>query len=82
MSGSLDNVLKDALRMPMADRARLAEQLIRSLDEEVDPDVDAAWQDEVSRRWEDIQAGRTELIPWEVVKERVQRHLRDARRMG
>ena len=56
----------------------LAERLIRSLDEQIDPDVDAAWQDEAARRWEDIQAAQAALVPWEVVKERIQGRLRGA----
>ena len=64
------------MKMPPADRARLAERLIRSLDEQADPDADAAWQDEVARRWQQTQAGEAALVPWEVVRERIQGRLR------
>jgi putative addiction module component (TIGR02574 family) len=50
-----------ALSLPRAERARLAERLLASLDE--DPDVDAAWRDEVPRRLAAYRAGELESIP-------------------
>lgn len=77
MSRPIEDILNEAMGMSQADRALLAERLIRSLDDQVDPDADAAWQDEVTRRWEEIQADQSVLVPWEVVKERIQGRLRD-----
>ena len=79
MSRPVEDILNDAMKMPPADRALLAERLIRSLDEQVDPDADAAWQDEVARRWEEIQADQAALVPWEAVRERIQGRLRGPR---
>ncbi|MEJ2187370.1 MAG: addiction module protein [Gemmatimonadota bacterium] len=50
-----------ALSLPRAEKARLAERLLASLDE--DPDVDAAWRDEVRRRLAVYRAGEMESIP-------------------
>ena len=78
MGGSFEDILNDAMKLSPADRALLAERLISSLDEQVDPDADAARQDEVARRWKEIQAGQAALIPWEVVRERIEKRLRDS----
>ena len=47
--------------------------------QDFDPDVDAAWQAEVTRRWQEIQDGKVVLVPWEVVKEQIQEDLARAR---
>ena len=51
------------------DRAALALFLIRSLDDqEVEVgDVDAAWEDEIKRRHEEMDSGKAILIPAEEV---------------
>ena len=50
-----------ALSLPGPERARLAERLLASLDE--DPDVDAAARDEVRRRLAVYRAGEVESVP-------------------
>jgi putative addiction module component (TIGR02574 family) len=51
----------EALALPAADRARLVERLIASLD--VDPEVEEAWAAEVERRNAEIEGGTVSLIP-------------------
>ncbi|MFO7893044.1 MAG: addiction module protein [Longimicrobiales bacterium] len=53
------------LSLPRGERARLAERLIASLDE--DPEVEAAWKDEVRRRLARYRAGETDTYPAEDV---------------
>jgi len=58
-----DQIEQELLKLPMADRARLAERLIASLDE--DAEVEAAWLAEVRRRDEELQSGVVQGIPVE-----------------
>ena len=58
-----DQIEQELLKLPAADRARLAQRLIASLEE--DRDVEAAWKAEVRRRDADLQAGAVEGIPVE-----------------
>jgi putative addiction module component (TIGR02574 family) len=44
------DVLADILRLPPEERARLAIELIRSLDGQADPDAAQAWEAEIERR--------------------------------
>jgi hypothetical protein len=44
------DVLAEILRLPAEQRAKLALELIRSLDDEGDADAAAAWDDEIERR--------------------------------
>jgi putative addiction module component (TIGR02574 family) len=67
-----DDVLAEALRLPAAARAALAAELIRSLDDaEPSADVEAAWAEEIRRRVAEIDAGRTESVPWAEVEREV-----------
>jgi putative addiction module component (TIGR02574 family) len=45
-------------RLPAQDRAALAAYLIESLDEEMDPDAEAAWDEELARREAEIRSGQ------------------------
>jgi len=54
----------------MEERAELASSLIDSLDSTTDEDVEAAWQEEIARRIENLRSGRTKTIPWEDVRKK------------
>ena len=64
-------VLEEALKLTTDERAEVAEQLIASLDEASDTDVEQAWQEEVQRRLQQIERGEMKTIPWEVVQRRL-----------
>jgi putative addiction module component (TIGR02574 family) len=70
MTQEAHELLQKALALPENERAELAGNLISSLDTAVDPDVDAAWQDEVSRRAREVQSGEVKTVPWEEVRQK------------
>ena len=76
---SSDELRSAALALPRDERAKLAEELIRSLDESADGDVEAAWVSEVTRRAREIADGAVEAVDWDVAKERITRRLRERR---
>lgn len=51
----------EALKLGTAERARLVEHLIASLDE--DSEIEEAWAAEVERRIEAVETGSVQLIP-------------------
>lgn len=59
--------LLSALQLPESDRAEIAASLIRSLDNALDEDADAAWAAEIQRRIQSIDRGDVKLIPWDEV---------------
>jgi putative addiction module component (TIGR02574 family) len=61
-------LLQKALALPENERAELAGTLMSSLDTTIDPDVDAAWQQEVARRLDEVQSGDVKTIAWEEVQ--------------
>ncbi len=58
------------------DRARLAEELLESLDQEPESEVEAAWDREIERRVSEIESGTAKLIPAEEVHAEARRLLR------
>jgi putative addiction module component (TIGR02574 family) len=70
------NALADQLlALPSADRARLAQLLLASL-EERDAGAASAWDDEIARRAAELGDGRVAGIPAEEVFAEVERRLR------
>jgi putative addiction module component (TIGR02574 family) len=62
-----------ALSLPRSERARLAERLIASLDE--DSEVEQAWAAEIRRRLDSIDRGEVEMIPAEQVLAEARRRI-------
>lgn len=68
MTSEAQELLQKALTLPENERAELAGNLIASLDQVVDRDSDAAWQEEVARRAADVRAGKVSTTSWEEVQ--------------
>lgn len=62
-----DHVFEFALAMPADLRARLAQQLLESL--EADESIDRAWIEQVKRRSEEIDSGKVQALPGDEVIE-------------
>jgi len=71
MSEEVSELLKKALALPPEARAALAGSLLDSLDETVDAEVEALWENEIAKRVEELDAGRAKTIPWPEVRRRV-----------
>jgi putative addiction module component (TIGR02574 family) len=61
----IDQLETFLLKLPQHDRARLAERLIESLDEE--GDIEEAWYDEAERRFAQLESGKANAVPAEEV---------------
>jgi putative addiction module component, TIGR02574 family len=68
MTQEAQELLQKALALPENERAELAGTLISSLDAVIDPDVDAAWQQEIARRRDEVQSGEIKTVAWEDVQ--------------
>ncbi len=77
MSEKAAALLKEALALPVEERAELATSLIDSLEPAVDIEVETAWQQEIARRLNDISAGKARMIPWEEVRSRARAMLNE-----
>ena len=73
-------LFEEAAHLPEADRIRLAEHVLATLDGVPDQDAADAWAKEVERRSREIDEGVVELIPWSEVKAKARRRARDGSR--
>lgn len=64
-------ILLEALRLPEAERAAIAGELIESLETDVDADAEAAWSAEIHRRVEQLKAGGSQTVPWAEARRRI-----------
>jgi putative addiction module component (TIGR02574 family) len=78
VSPDVSELLKKALALPPEARAALAGSLLESLDDEpADEGVEAAWNEEIKHRIEEIDSGRVQMIPHEEVRRRLAALLSD-----
>lgn len=75
MTKAAQDLLAEALRLDVSERARIAAQLLESLDGEPEEGVEEAWAEEVERRMALIEAGTAKLEPWEDVKRRIENEI-------
>jgi putative addiction module component (TIGR02574 family) len=66
----------EAMKLSRRQRARLAQRLISSLDQEVDADAERLWFAEAERRLADLKSGKVAAIPAERVLKKVRAALR------
>jgi putative addiction module component (TIGR02574 family) len=75
MTKPFQAVLADALGLDTEARAELAAELLASLDGPADADAESAWDAEIERRINQIEAGEVRLEPWESVKRRIEKDI-------
>ena len=64
-------LLQQALSLSEEERADIAASLLNSLETASDPDAEALWQEEISRRATDLDSGQSRTIPWRKVQSQV-----------
>lgn len=64
---STKDLMVEVLRLPRTERARVAEEILSSL-EEPTGEVAAAWVKEIERRSQEIADGRVQTVPWETAR--------------
>lgn len=67
-----DELLKEAISLPVELRAQLADELLKSLNP-ARAEIDELWAAEAERRVAEIEAGQAELIPGEEVFAKLQK---------
>jgi len=78
MTSRAQEVLREALALPIAERADVAAELLASLDDaktENLAEVDAAWAAEIERRARRVLAGESAGVPWDDVRRRAEAEL-------
>jgi putative addiction module component (TIGR02574 family) len=69
-------VVEEALRLPEADRMRVAAELLGSLEGPADELDDDAWLEEIKRRADRVRRGESQSEPWPAVRDALLAELR------
>lgn len=80
MTNRAQELLREALALPVEERADVAAELLASLDEPPTSDiaaVEAAWAREIERRARRVMSGESVGEPWDDVRRRVAQRLAD-----
>jgi len=64
MTQEVSDLLKKALELPAEARAALANSLLESLGETVDPSAEEEWSREIAHRIAQLDSGKVKPIPW------------------
>jgi Putative addiction module component len=74
---SAQDLLTQALELPINERATIAHQLLLSLDSEpYDDGCDSAWEEEIVARVQRLEQGLTETLDWRTGHEAIRSKLR------
>ncbi len=79
MTTQVDKLLEEAMRLPEADRIRLAERILATSDRDADADAAEEWAREIERRSREIDQGLVQPIPWSEVRDAAARKNRGHR---
>ena len=73
MLARAQNLLSEALQLPEKARADVAGRLILSLHPQADPDLEAAWSEEIDRRLDGFEKRKASSRPWSSIKQSILR---------
>jgi len=65
---TLEAITHEVLELPRTQQIRLAHYLLSLDDELADPEIEAAWENEICARMQAYREGRLETVPFEEVK--------------
>ncbi len=67
MLSKIQEIENEVLSLPPQERAIIAEHIIRSLDDEEDPEVERLWIAEAERRYKEYKEGKVKSRPASLV---------------
>jgi putative addiction module component (TIGR02574 family) len=74
MTRTADDFLAEALELPVDERARIAAELLDTLDDTRE-EVESPWAAEIQRRVAQARAGELESTDWRTVLDRVEQEV-------
>ncbi len=77
MSREPADLLKEILALPAEARAAIADSVLDSLDQEIEPDAYEEWNREIRRRAAELDAGTVKPVPWSEARARLKSALSD-----
>jgi Putative addiction module component len=72
---SIEQLTQEALSLPSASRSKLAEELVQSLEFDVDPAIQTTWLNVAQQRRDEIRSGSVQTINGQDALDRVRQLL-------
>ena len=67
MAMTLEQIVEEASRLPREQVAEVVDRLTLTLHTDIPPEVEAAWKQETRRRLADLESGKVQTIPGDIV---------------
>lgn len=74
MSSKAELLVKEAASLPYAERAKVVDELLATLEPEMEENVDEAWALEIERRAAELAHGTMTPVAWDEVRKRAFKH--------
>ncbi len=71
MTREIHELLERAMTLSARDRAELAGSLLSTLDDAVDENVEASWQEEITGRVRDLDNRKATTVAWPEIRDRL-----------
>lgn len=71
MTDRASQLLQQAVSLSEEERAELASSLLESLDASQDEGVQRAWEEEISRRVQELDSGSVKTVQWAELRKRL-----------
>ena len=73
MPMTLDQIVEEASQLPREQVAEVVDRLTSALHTDVEPEVETAWKQETRRRLAELENGKVQAVPGEVVSRRIRK---------
>jgi putative addiction module component (TIGR02574 family) len=73
MPMTLDQIVEAASHLPREQVAEVVDRLTSALHSDVEPEIESAWKEETRRRLAELENGKVQAIPGEVVSGRIRK---------
>jgi putative addiction module component (TIGR02574 family) len=73
MPMTLDQIVEEASHLPREQVAEVVDRLTLTLHADADPDLEDSWKRETRRRLSELENGKVQAIPGDVVSDRIRK---------
>jgi putative addiction module component (TIGR02574 family) len=73
MPMTLDQIVEEASHLPREQVAEVVDRLTSALHTDVEPEIESAWKQETRRRLAELESGKVQAVPGEVVNRRIRK---------
>ena len=73
MPMTLDQIVEEASHLPREQVAEVVDRLTSALHTDVEPEIETAWKQETRRRLAELESGKVQAVPGEVVSNRIRK---------